>query len=89
MQLLLADQLGPHFELEEKLLLPIVDNQFSKRNYHRQKAHIIRYAQLARAQASNVEVVRIESYRDLKDISGLTSMVSGSSRAFDLSLIHI
>ncbi len=83
MQLLLADQLGPHFELEEKLLLPIVDNQFSKRNYHRQKAHIIRYAQLARAQASNVEAVRIESYRDLKDFPGLTSMVSGSSRSFD------
>ena len=83
MQLLLADQLGPHFELEEKLLLPIVDNQFSKRNYHRQKAHIIRYAQLARAKASRVEAVRIESYRDLKDFSGLTSMVSGSSRSFD------
>jgi deoxyribodipyrimidine photolyase-related protein len=82
-QLILADQLGPHFELEEKLLLPIVDNQFSKRNYHRQKAHIIRYAQLARAKASNVEAVRIESYRDLKDFSGLTSMVSGSSRSFD------
>ena len=83
MQLLLADQLGPHFELEEKLLLPIVDNQFSKRNYHRQKAHLIRYAQLARAKASNVEAVRLGSYRDLKDFSGLTSMVNGSSRSFD------
>jgi len=82
-QLLLADQLGPHFELEEKLLLPIVDSQFSKRNYHRQKAHLIRYAQLARAKASNVETVRLESYRDLKDFPGLTSMVSGSSRSFD------
>ena len=83
MQLLLADQLGPHFELEEKLLLPIVDSQFSKRNYHRQKAHLIRYAQLARAKASNVETVRLENYRDLKDFPGLTSMVSGSSRSFD------
>ncbi len=83
MQLLLADQLGPHFEKEEKLLLPIVDNQFFKRNYHRQKAHLIRYAQLARAKAANVELVRLDSYRDLKDFQGLTSMVSGSSRSFD------
>lgn len=83
MQLLLADQLGPHFELKEKLLLPIVDKQFSKRNYHRQKAHLIRYAQLARAKDTNVETVRLESYRDLKDFMGLTSMVAGSSRSFD------
>ena len=83
LQLLLADQLGPHFEKEEKLLLPIVDNQFFKRSYHRQKAHLIRYAQLARARAANVEVVRLESYRDLKDFQGLTSMVAGSSRSFD------
>ena len=83
MQLLLADQLGPHFELEEKLLLPIVDSQFAKRNYHRQKAHLIRYAQLARAKDSNVEKVQLESYRDLKDFPALTSMVAGSSRSFD------
>ena len=83
MQLLLADQLGPHFELEEKLLLPIVDNQFSKRNYHRQKAHLIRYAQLARAKDANVETIRLKSYRELKDFAGLRSMVSGSSRSFD------
>ncbi len=83
MQLLLADQLGPHFEQEAKLLLPIVDNQFAKRNYHRQKAHLIRYAQLARAKAENVETVRLESYRELKDFPQLTSMVSGSSRSFD------
>jgi deoxyribodipyrimidine photolyase-related protein len=83
MQLLLADQLGPHFENEEKLLLPIVDNQFSKRNYHRQKAHLIRYAQLARAKDPNVETVRLTSYRDLKEFTGLTSMVAGSSRPFD------
>jgi deoxyribodipyrimidine photolyase-related protein len=83
MQLLLADQLGPHFELEEKLLLPIVDSQFSKRNYHRQKAHLIRYAQLARAKAANVETIRVQSYRDLQNFSGLTSMVAGSSRSFD------
>jgi deoxyribodipyrimidine photolyase-related protein len=83
MQLLLADQLGPHFELEDNLLLPIVDSQFSKRNYHRQKAHLILYAQLARAKAANVTTIRLTSYRDLKDVAGLTSMVAGSSRSFD------
>lgn len=83
MQLLLADQLGPHFEHEAKLLLPIVDNQFAKRNYHRQKAHLIRYAQLARAKAANVEIVRLDSYRELKNFPQLASMVSGSSRSFD------
>ena len=83
MQLLLADQLGPHFELEEQLLLPIVDSQFSKRNYHRQKAHLIRYAQYARARAANVNLLRLDSYRDLPETADLTSMVSGSSRSFD------
>lgn len=83
MQLLLADQLGPHFELEDELLLPIVDSQFSKRNYHRQKAHLIRYAQYARARDSNVTTVRLSSYRELADRKDLTSMVGGSSRSFD------
>ena len=83
MQLLLADQLGPHFEIEDQLLLPIVDSQFSKRNYHRQKAHLIRYAQYARARSSNVEVVKLDSYRELANRTDLTSMVSGSSRSFD------
>lgn len=83
LQLLLADQLGPHFELEDELLLPIVDSQFSKRNYHRQKAHLIRYAQYARARDSNVTTVRLSSYRELGDRKDLTSMVGGSSRSFD------
>ena len=83
MQLLLADQLGPHFELEDELLLPIVDSQFSKRKYHRQKAHLIRYAQYARARDSNVTTVRLSSYRELADRKDLTSMVGGSSRSFD------
>ena len=83
MQLLLADQLGPHFELEDELLLPIVDSQFSKRNYHRQKAHLIRYAQYARARDSNVTTVRLSSYRELAGRKDLTSMVGGSSRSFD------
>ncbi|QKJ25702.1 cryptochrome/photolyase family protein [Aquiluna borgnonia] len=82
MQLLLADQLGPHFELEADLLLPIVDSQFAKRTYHRQKAHLIRYAQLARAKDANVTAVRLESYRELKDHPGLTSVAFPSSRGF-------
>lgn len=82
MQLLLADQLGPHFEYEDQLLLPLVDAQFSKRNYHRQKAHLIRYAQLSRARAANVKLVRLESYRELAGYPGLSSVVSPTSRSF-------
>jgi deoxyribodipyrimidine photolyase-related protein len=81
-QLLLADQLGPHFIVEDQLLLPLVDSQFSKRSYHRQKAHLIRYAQLARAKDLEVELVRIESYRDLKGHPGLTSVVQPGSHNF-------
>lgn len=89
MQLLLADQLGPHFELEDELLLPIVDSQFSKRNYHRQKAHLIRYAQYARARDSNVTTVRLSSYRELAGRKDLTSMVGGSSRSFDALAVFL
>lgn len=81
MQLLLADQLGPHFELESELLLPLVDNQFSKRNYHRQKAHLIRYAQLARGRDTNVKLIRVGSYRELEN-QNLTSIAHPSSRPF-------
>ncbi len=65
MQLLFADQLGPHFELGGEILLPIVKNQFRKRRYHRQKAHLILYALRSRAQDSNVTAVELASYRDL------------------------
>lgn len=82
MQLLLADQLGPHFVKESRLLLPIVDRQFYKRNYHRQKAHLIRYAQYKRAQDQNVELIRLDSYRDLAGHPGLNSVVHPTSRSF-------
>lgn len=65
MQLLFADQLGPHFELGDELLLPIVKGQFRKRKYHRQKAHLILYALRSRAQDPNVKVLELDSYRDL------------------------
>jgi deoxyribodipyrimidine photolyase-related protein len=81
-QLLLADQLGPHFAKDKNLLLPIVDGQFAKRNYHRQKAHLIRYAQYRRAQDEGVELVRLESYRDLGTFGNVSSVVQPTSRSF-------
>lgn len=82
MQLLLADQLGPHFAHDKNLLLPLVDKQFAKRTYHRQKAHLIRYAQYRRAEDEGVELVRLESYRDLSRFKNLKSVVQPTSRSF-------
>lgn len=78
-QVLFADQLGPHFEVDEKLLLPEVLSQFSKRSYHRQKAHLILSAIRHRAMDANVELLKLDSYRDL-DV-GL-SCVAGTSRPY-------
>ena len=66
LQLLFADQLGPHFQQEQKLLLPEVLSQFSKRKYHRQKAHLILSAVRHRGLDPEVELVSVSSYRDLK-----------------------
>ena len=63
LQLLFADQLGPHFQEGEKLLLPEVLKQFSKRKYHRQKAHLILSAIRHRALDADVELVSLDSYR--------------------------
>lgn len=83
MQLLFADQLGPHFELGDQILLPIVKSQFSKRRYHRQKAHLILYALRSRAQDSNVTALELDSYRDLLSIDhGATEAVNPSSYPF-------
>ena len=65
MQLLFADQLGPHFELGGEVLLPVVKSQFLKRRYHRQKAHLILYALRSRALDPGVNVVELKSYREL------------------------
>lgn len=65
MQLLFADQLGPHFDLGGEILLPEVLGQFAKRPYHRQKAHLILYAIRHRARSERVVSVSLESYRDL------------------------
>lgn len=66
MQILFADQLGPHFTLdgEEQLLLE-VKSQFRKRRYHRQKAHLILSALRHRAELG-AEILEIESYRDFR-----------------------
>lgn len=80
MQLLFADQLGEHFDLGGEILLPEVTNQFRKRSYHRQKAHLILYAIRKRAQRDRVRLIKLESYRDLIGDSHLDRAISPSSR---------
>ncbi len=80
MQVLLADQLGPHFQLEAEVLLPEVLSQFSKRVYHRKKAHIILSALRHRALDQGVSRVELQSYRDLPE--GNHSIVYPTSREF-------
>lgn len=79
MQLLFADQLGPHFDLGGDKLLPLVKNQFRKRPYHRQKAHLVLYAIRARAIDSGVELIELESYRQLSTDSRLSQAINPSS----------
>ncbi|MEY4990763.1 MAG: hypothetical protein RIS08_989 [Actinomycetota bacterium] len=79
MQLLFADQLGPHFDLGGEILLPEVLGQFSKRRYHRQKAHLILFALRSRALDSRVRLVSADSYRDL-DTGAVKTAVSPTSR---------
>jgi deoxyribodipyrimidine photolyase-related protein len=86
MQLLFADQLGPHFELGEKLLLPEVLSQFGKRRYHRQKAHLILSALRHRALDDNVELVSLDSYRDVSRASVAVNPASYPQRALVQSL---
>ena len=80
MQLLFADQLGPHFDLGGEVFLPEVLSQFSKRNYHRQKAHLILYAIRARAQDARVVTESIGSYRELLNRTDLKAVVNPTSR---------
>jgi deoxyribodipyrimidine photolyase-related protein len=81
LQLLFADQLGPHFIVDQKILLPELLSQFKKREYHRQKAHLILYAIRSRAQDPGVELVSIDNYRSLKERSDLTVAVNPTSYA--------
>jgi deoxyribodipyrimidine photolyase-related protein len=79
-QLLFADQLGPHFDLGGEILLPEVLSQFSKRNYHRQKAHLILYAIRARARDARVSSPKLDNYKQLVGHTGLATAVSPTSR---------
>ncbi|MFM1783761.1 MAG: hypothetical protein RLZZ579_38, partial [Actinomycetota bacterium] len=85
MQVLLADQLGPHFQLESEPLLPEVLSQFSKRVYHRKKAHLILSAIRHRALDQGVSRIELDSYRDLP--ADKHSLVHPTSREF-LSLAN-
>lgn len=69
MQLLFADQLGPHFDIGERRILPIVLSQFGKRRYHRKKAHLILSALLRRASLPDCEALYVSSYRDLQGVA--------------------
>ena len=80
MQLLFADQLGKHFDLGGELLLPIVKNQFRKRSYHRQKAHLILYSLYARAKDPRVRILELDNYRELAEVKGIGSAIRPSSR---------
>jgi deoxyribodipyrimidine photolyase-related protein len=83
LQLLFADQLGPHFELGGEMLLPVVKSQFLKRRYHRQKAHLILYALRSRALDPGVNVVELKSYRELlADRRDITTAVNPTSYPF-------
>jgi len=83
LQLLFADQLGPHFDLGEEIVLPVVKSQFSKRAYHRQKAHLILYALRARGLDKRVKLVELDSYRDLlADSRDITKLVNPTSYPF-------
>lgn len=62
------------------MLLPEVLSQFKKRPYHRQKAHLILYAIRARAKDPRVELVSVDSYRDLANYSELSEAVRPSTR---------
>jgi deoxyribodipyrimidine photolyase-related protein len=80
LQLLFADQLGPHFDLGGEILLPEVLSQFTKRRYHRQKAHLILYAIRARALQERVTSPKLDSYSQLAERKDLTSVINPTSR---------
>jgi deoxyribodipyrimidine photolyase-related protein len=80
LQLLFADQLGPHFDLGGEILLPEVLNQFSKRRYHRQKAHLILYALRSRAKDARVTSPQLDSYRELSAEADIKTVVDPTSR---------
>ena len=63
-QLLFADQLGPHFELGEPIVLVESFGRLAARPFHWQKAHLILSAIRHRALDGHVTLVQADSYRD-------------------------
>lgn len=83
MQLLFADQLGPHFDLGGEIVLPVVKSQFGKRKYHRQKAHLILYALRSRGLDERVRIIELDSYRELlTQKHGVTQLINPTSYPF-------
>ena len=66
-RILFADQLGPHFDDGENVIIPEVLGPFRRRVYHRQKAHLILSALRHRASelGSRVEIRRGETYHEV------------------------
>jgi deoxyribodipyrimidine photolyase-related protein len=64
---LCADQLGPHFDDGQKIIIAEVTSPFRARRYHRQKAHLILSALRHRVQelGDRVEYLRGDSYSEL------------------------
>lgn len=62
-QLLFADQLGPHFDLGEPIVLVESVGRLAARPYHWQKAHLILSALRHRALDDGVTLVAADSYR--------------------------
>ena len=58
---LFADQLGPHFDDDDPLLLIEARSVFERRTYHRQKAHLILSALHHRASEDSERVTLIQT----------------------------
>ena len=99
---LFADQLGPHFDDGDPLLLIEARSVFERRTYHRQKAHLRLSAQhhraandpervtLVRSQtyAEGVTTYRDSSHRDLDAIAATSRPARRLVERLGLSTIH-
>lgn len=80
-RILFADQLGPHFVEDQKVIIPEVLGPLRRRRYHRQKAHLILSALRHRAAqlGDQAEIRRGETYHDV--LSGVSaSVINPTSR---------
>ncbi|MCF8549260.1 MAG: cryptochrome/photolyase family protein [Pontimonas sp.] len=74
-RILFADQLGPHFVEDQRVIIPEVLGPFRRRRYHRQKAHLILSALRHRAaeMGSTAELRRGETYHEV--LSGVDASI--------------